>query len=151
MNRLWRTVRFTVGWTITDVDETAIAALLETAWTDSLQQDGTATDQAQAAELTGLNQRVESWTPGLRLIVRRTRPTARHAKKKLTDLEKRTGWRYQVVATNIRRLHGVAGSHHPQFLDVLHRSHDTRSYHPHQSGTKKRSSRTGRAEIKKTL
>jgi len=124
MNRLWRTVKFTVGWTITEVDETAIAAVAETAWTDSLQQDGTATDQAQAAELTGLNQRVESWTPGLRLIVRRTRPTARHAKK-LTDLEKRTGWRYQVVATNIRRLHGVAGSHHPQFLDVLHRSHAT--------------------------
>ncbi|WTD61928.1 transposase [Micromonospora sp. NBC_01638] len=27
MNRLWRTVKFTVGWTITDVDETAIATL----------------------------------------------------------------------------------------------------------------------------
>jgi hypothetical protein len=27
MNTMWRTVRFTVGWTITDTDETAIAAL----------------------------------------------------------------------------------------------------------------------------
>jgi hypothetical protein len=122
MNRLWRTVKFTVGWTITDVDEIAIAALPESVWTDSLRQDGTATDQAQAAELTGLNSRVEAWTAGLRLIVRRTRPTARHAKK-LTALERKTGWRYAIVATNIRRIHGVPGSHHPQFLDVLHRSH----------------------------
>jgi hypothetical protein len=124
LNRLWRTVKFTVGWTITDADETAIAGLTEQAWTDSLRQDGTATDQAQTAELTGLNQRVGTWTPGLRLIVRRTRPTARHAKK-LTDLERKTGWRYAIVATNIRRIHGVPGSHHPQFLDVLHRSHAT--------------------------
>jgi len=39
---------------ITDVDETAIAALPEGARTDSLQQDGIATGQAQTAELTGL-------------------------------------------------------------------------------------------------
>ena len=122
MNRLWRTVKFTVGWTITDADETAIAALPVTAWTDGLQQDGTATDQAQVAELTGLNQRVGNWISGLRLIVRRTRPAARHAKK-LTDLEKRTGWRNAIVATSIHRIHGVPGSHHPQWLDALHRSH----------------------------
>lgn len=124
MNRLWRTVKFTVGWTITDADETAIAALPTDAWTSSLNQDGTATDLAQVAELTGLNRRVEAWISGLRLIVRRSKPSARHAKK-LTDLEKRTGWRYAIVATNIRRIADVPGSHHPQFLDVLHRSHAT--------------------------
>jgi hypothetical protein len=117
MNRLWRTVRFTVGWTITDTDETAMAALPETAWTDSLDQDGTASDAAQVAELTGLNQRVDNWTKGLRLIVRRTRPAARH-RKNLSALERRTGWRYAIVATNINRIHQVPGSHHPQFLDV---------------------------------
>jgi hypothetical protein len=122
MNRLWRTVKFTVGWTITDTDENAIAALPAHAWTDSLTQDGTATDQAQVAELTGLNQRVGQWTKGLRLIVRRTKPAARH-RKNLTDLERRTGWRYAIVATNISRIHGMPGSHHPQFLDVLHRAH----------------------------
>ncbi|MGX6607352.1 IS1380 family transposase [Micromonosporaceae bacterium Da 78-11] len=122
MNRLWRTVKFTVGWTITDTDENAIGALPAHAWTDSLAQDGTATDQAQVAELTGLNQRVDKWTGGLRLIVRRTRPAARH-RKNLTDLEKKTGWRYAIVATNINRIHNLPGSHHPQFLDVLHRSH----------------------------
>jgi hypothetical protein len=122
MNRLWRTVRFTVGWTITDTDETAMAAPPETAWTDSLDQDGTASDAAQVAELTGLNQRVDNWTKGLRLIVRRTRPAARH-RKNLSALERRTGWRYAIVATNINRIHQVPGSHHPQFLDVLHRAH----------------------------
>ena len=124
MNRLWRTVKFTVGWTITEADETAIDTLPENAWTDSLAQDGTATSQAQVGELTGLNERLATWTGGLRLIVRRTRPAARH-QKKLTDLEKRTGWRYAIVATNIGRIHGVPGSHHPQFLDVVHRSHAT--------------------------
>jgi hypothetical protein len=122
MNRLWRSVKFTVGWTITEADETAIEQLPETAWTDSLQPDGTATDKAHTAELTGLNQRLDNGK--LRLIARRTRPSARHAKN-LTDLEKRTGWRYAIVATNIRRIAGVPGSHHPQWLDALHRSHAT--------------------------
>src|SRR5436190_11203802 len=35
LNTSRRTVRFTVGWTITDADETAIAALPKGAWTDS--------------------------------------------------------------------------------------------------------------------
>ncbi|WBB95921.1 IS1380 family transposase [Solwaraspora sp. WMMA2059] len=122
MNRLWRTVRFTVGWTITDADEIAIAALPERAWDSSLRQDGTATDTAQVAELTGLNTRLGGWPAGLRLLARRTRPAARHAKK-LTDLEKKTGWRYAIVATNIGRIGGVPGSHHPQWLDAPHRSH----------------------------
>jgi hypothetical protein len=124
MNRLWRSVKFTVGWTITDVDEASIELLPVDAWIDSVGQDGTATDKAHVAELTGLNRRVEAWVKGLRLIVRRTRPSARHAKN-LTDLEKRTGWRYAIVATNITRIWGVPGSHQPQWLDVLHRSHAT--------------------------
>jgi hypothetical protein len=76
MNRLWRTVKFTVGWTITEADETAIVPLPRNAWTDSLQQDGTATDQVQVAELSSLNQRLDTWPGGLRLIVRRTRPAS---------------------------------------------------------------------------
>jgi hypothetical protein len=40
-------------------------------------------------------------------------------------LERVTGWRYAIVATNISRLWGVPGSHHPQWIDVLHRSHAT--------------------------
>jgi hypothetical protein len=122
MNRSWRSVKFTVGWTITDTDETAIEQLPETAWTDSLQQDGTAIGQAHTAELTGLNQRVDNWIAGLRLVVRRTKPSARHAKN-LTAPERRTGWRYAIVATNIHRIWGIPGSHQPHWLDAPHRAH----------------------------
>jgi hypothetical protein len=121
LNTAWRTVRFTVGWAITDTDEQAIAALPEHAWTASLRQDGEATDTAAVAELTGLNPRAD-WIPGLRLIARRTRPAGRH-KANLTALERKTGWRYAIVATNITRIRGVPGSHHPQFIDVAHRAH----------------------------
>lgn len=124
MNSAWRTVRFTVGWTITDVDEDAIAELPESAWTDCLEQDGGAADTAQVAELTGLDARAEQWIDGLRLLVRRTRPSRRH-RNNLTALEKRTGFRYAIVATNITRMWGIPGSHHPQFIDALHRSHAT--------------------------
>src|SRR5882757_10069158 len=41
------------------------------------------------------------------------------------DLERATGWRYAIVATNITRMRGIPGSHHPQWLDALHRSHAT--------------------------
>jgi hypothetical protein len=124
MNSLWRTVRFTVGWTITDTDEAAIAALPADAWTASLDQDGDATTNAGVAELTGLDARAQTWTPGLRLVARRTRPSRRH-QAKLTALERKTGWRYAILATNISRIWGVPGSHHPQWIDALHRSHAT--------------------------
>jgi hypothetical protein len=122
LNTTRRTVRFTVGWAITASDEDAIALLPEDAWETSLTPDGQTDKDAQVAELTGLDRRADAWLPGLRLLVRRTRPSRRHAKK-LTALEKRTRWRYAMVATNITRLHGVPGSAHPQWLDLLHRLH----------------------------
>lgn len=115
------TVRYTVGWTITEDDENAIAKLPESAWETSLHQDGSLQEGYFVAELTGLNTR-EGWPEGMRLIVRRVRPTRRHLKK-LTAFEKKTGWRYCITATNIRHMWGIAGSGHSQFLDVLHRSH----------------------------
>ncbi|MEN3305357.1 MAG: hypothetical protein V7603_1559 [Micromonosporaceae bacterium] len=116
-------MRYTVGWTITDADESAIAALPANAWTAALHQDATVQPEAGVAELTGLSTR-EGWPAGQRLIVRRTRPAARQ-RAKLTALERSTGWRYAIVATNITRIHRVPGSHHPQWIDVLHRSHAT--------------------------
>jgi hypothetical protein len=121
LNTTRRTVRYTVGWTITDADEQAIALLPESAWEDSLHQDGEVHDQAQVAELTGLSTRT-GWAGNLRLIARRTLPSRRHAKK-LTDFEKKTGWRYGITATSINRMHAVPGSHQPQWLDAVHRSH----------------------------
>jgi len=62
---------------------------------------------------------------GLRLIVRRVKPSRRDAKK-LTAFEHRTGWRYQIVATNIpahQGLSSVPGSGQAWFCDALHRDH----------------------------
>ncbi|MEH0628472.1 transposase [Streptomyces stelliscabiei] len=119
LNTTRRTVRYTVGWKITDTDEQAIAQLPESAWETSLKQDGSLQDGYFVAELTGLNTR-EDWPEGMRLIVRRVRSSRRHLKK-LTAFEKKTGWRYCITATNIRHMWGIAGSGHSQFLDVLHR------------------------------
>lgn len=121
LNTTRRTVRYTVGWKITEDDEKAIARLPEAAWEASVHQDGSLQEGYFVAELTGVNTR-EGWPEGMRLIVRRVRPTRRHLKK-LTAFETRTGWRYCITATNIGRMWGIAGSGHAQFLDVLHRSH----------------------------
>ncbi|MDV9202676.1 IS1380 family transposase, partial [Streptomyces sp. Wh19] len=121
LNTTRRTVRYTVGWKITEDDEKAIAKLPESAWETSVHQDGSLQEGYFIAELTGLNTR-EGWPEGMRLIVRRVKPTRRHLKK-LTAFEKKTGWRYCITATNIRHMWGIAGSGHSQFLDVLHRSH----------------------------
>lgn len=116
-----RTVRYTVGWSITTADEEAIAALPEAAWHAALHQDATTDGEYQVPELSGLSTR-PGWPQGLRLIVRRVRPSGRHAKN-LTALEKRTGWKYSITATNINRMWGIGGSHQPQWLDALHRHH----------------------------
>ena len=116
-----RTVRYLVGWMITEVDERAIALLPEDAWEVSLRQDGEIQSGYEVAELTGLNRR-SGWPAGMRLIVRRVRPSRRH-QANLTAFEQKTGWRYSITATNIRRLGGIPGSHHPQWLDALAREH----------------------------
>ena len=45
--------------------------------------------------------------------------------RNLTAYEKKTGWRYSIICTNIpgAGIGGVPGSHHPQYIDVLHREH----------------------------
>jgi hypothetical protein len=121
LNTTRRTVRYSVGWKMTDADETAIAQLPASAWTNAIGQDGTVQDDCHVAELTGLSTR-HGWPKRQRLLVRRSRPSRRHLKK-LTDFECKTGWRYQIIATNIHHMWGIGGSHHPQWLDVLHRAH----------------------------
>ena len=68
--------------------------------------------------------RAAGWLAGLRWIVRRTKPSRRQARN-LTAFERATGWRYSIIVTNIpvRGIGGVPGSHHAQFIDVLHRQH----------------------------
>ncbi|MEU8837399.1 hypothetical protein [Streptomyces sp900116325] len=55
LNTARRTVRFSVGWKITDEDGAAIAKLPETAWETSLKQDGSLQEGYCVAELTGPN------------------------------------------------------------------------------------------------
>ncbi|HET9720714.1 MAG TPA: IS1380 family transposase [Solirubrobacteraceae bacterium] len=117
-----RKVAFTSGFTVTAAEEAAIAELPEHVWTQAVEQDGSLDPVAQVAELTGLWRR-PGWPDGLRFIARRVKPSRRHAKK-LTEFEKKTGWRYQLTVTNIKDLgRGVPGSHHVYFLDTLHRQH----------------------------
>ena len=120
-----RTVLFTCGWAITEADERAIAMLPAAAWQAAVDQDGTVQEDKHVAEITHLLSRAAGWPAGLRWIVRRTKPSRRQAKN-LTALERATGWRYSIIVTNIPAaggVPGVPGSHHAQFIDVLHREH----------------------------
>lgn len=128
-----RRVRWVTGWAINTADEQAIARLPENVWTPALRQDGEVHEikgpdgewlSYQVAELTGVRD-LTGWPEGMRLIVRRVKPSRRDAKK-LTIFEKRTGWRYQIVATNIPAhpgLAGVSGSGQVWFVDALYRDH----------------------------
>ena len=119
-----RTVLFTCGWMITPADEAAIAMLPARAWQAGVDQDGHVQEKCHVAEITHLMSRAEGWPPGLRWIVRRTKPSRRQMKN-LTTYEKKTGWRYSIIVTSIPAagIKDVPGSHHPQFTDVLHRQH----------------------------
>ncbi len=119
-----RTVLFTCGWMITFADEDAIRMLPASAWQPGLDQDGNPEEGKHVAEITHLMSRAGKWPAGLRWIVRRTKPSRRHAGN-LTAYEKATGWRYSIICTNIPQtgIPGVVGSHHAQYIDVVHRQH----------------------------
>jgi hypothetical protein len=120
-----RTVLFTSGWAITEADEQAIRKLPAPAWKPAAGQDGAVQQDKHVAEITHLTSRAAGWPSGLRWIVRRTRPSRRQARN-LTAFERATGWRYSIIVTNIPAaggIGGVPGSHHAQFIDVLHRQH----------------------------
>jgi hypothetical protein len=117
-------VLFTCGWTITAADEDAIRQVPAAAWQPGIAQDGRAEDDKDVAEITGLMTRAGNWPQGLRWIARRVKPSRRHLRN-LTDYERKTGWRYSISCTNIpgSGIAGVPGSHHAQYIDVLHREH----------------------------
>lgn len=110
-----RRVRWVTGWDIDETDEQSITLLPENVWTAALRQDGEAREVTgpdrewltyQVDELTGLRE-LTGWPRGMRLIVRRVKPSGRDAKK-LTAFEKRTGWRYQVIVTSIAAHQGLS-------------------------------------------
>jgi hypothetical protein len=119
-----RTVLFTCGWMITGSDEAAIVQVPAGAWKPGIDQDGGTEEDKHVAEITHLMSRAGNWPEGLRWIVRRVRPSRRQMRN-LTAYEKKTGWRYAIICTNIpdSGIGGVPGSHHPQYIDVVHREH----------------------------
>jgi hypothetical protein len=119
-----RKVLFTCGWMITAADEDAIRQVPAAAWKPGIAQDGSAEDDKDTAEITGLMTRAGNWPDGLRWIARRVKPSRRHLRN-LTDYEKKTGWKYSITCTNIpdTGIAGVPGSHHAQYLDTVHREH----------------------------
>jgi hypothetical protein len=121
-----KSVLFTCGWRITETDEAAITAVPKQAWKPGIGQDGTVEEDKDVTEITHLMSRARNRPAGLRWIARRVKPSRRH-RKNLTDREKKTGWKYSITCTNIPDggIPGVPGSHHPQYIDVLHRQHAT--------------------------
>jgi hypothetical protein len=117
---------FTCGWTIMPADEDAIRQVPAGAWKPGTAQDGRAEEDKDITEITGLMTRAGNWPEGLRWIARRVKPSRRHLRN-LTDYERKTGWKYSITCTNIPDdgIGGVPGSHHPQYIDVLHRDHAT--------------------------
>ena len=94
------------------------------AWKPGIAQDDGIEEDKHVAEITRLMSRAGNWPGGLRWIVRRVKPSRRQMRN-LTDYEKKTGWRYSITCTNIpdTGISGVPGSHHPQYIDVVHREH----------------------------
>jgi hypothetical protein len=119
-----KTVLLTCGWMITAADEDAIRQVPAAAWKPGTCQDGTIEEDKDVAEITGLMTRAGNWPDGLRWIARRVKPSRRHLRN-LTDYEKETGWKYSITCTNVpgSGIPGVPGSHHPQYLDTVHREH----------------------------
>jgi hypothetical protein len=120
----WRALLFTCGWMITAADEDAIRQIPAGAWKPGIAQDGGTEQDKDVAEITHLMTRAGNWPGGLRWIARRVKPSRRHLRN-LTDYEKKTGWKYSITCTNIpdAGICGVPGSHHPQYIDVVHREH----------------------------
>ena len=105
-------------------DEDAIRQVPAGAWKPGIAQGGGTEEDKDVAEITGLMTRAGNWPGGLRWIARRVKPSRRHLRN-LTDYEKETGWKYSITCTNVpdSGIPGVPGSHHPQYIDVVHREH----------------------------
>jgi hypothetical protein len=109
---------------ITAADEDAIRQVPAAAWKPGTGQDGAPEEDKAVAEITHLMSRAGNWPGGLRWIARRVKPSRRQMPN-LTAYEKKTGWRYSITCTNIPDdgISGVPGSHHPQYIDTVHREH----------------------------
>jgi len=108
---------FSTGWSCTDTELDAIAALPPQAWTGGIDQNGDPIPDTYVADLTGLLdlRRWQDKIPGLLIIVR-DEPLHPRYRKRATEREKQIGRRYQLIAVNAR-------GGQLAWLDARHRSH----------------------------
>ncbi len=88
-------MRFSVGYELTDRVRTAILQISENAWVPALEKDGSARENGEVCEITGMVD-LSAWPEGSRLIVRRERPHP-GAQFSFTDHD---GYRFQAVLTD---------------------------------------------------
>jgi Transposase DDE domain group 1 len=92
-----RRLAYSVGFTITDEVQQAVAKVPARAWTPAYDSNGQVRDGARVAELTGLLD-LTGWPKGLRVIVRKERPHP-GAQLRFTDID---GHRFTAFATSAR-------------------------------------------------
>ena len=93
-----RRLRYSVGMTITEDMQAAIAEVPASAWQPAYDGNGQARDGAWVADVTGLLD-LSSWPAGMRVIVRKERPHP-GAQLRFTDLD---GHRFTAFATDAKK------------------------------------------------
>ena len=88
-------IRFSVGYELTETVRTAIGKIPADAWVSALAQDGSERDNGEVAEITD-SVELGSWPEATRLIVRRERPHA-GAQLSFTDHD---GYRFQAILSD---------------------------------------------------
>ena len=88
-------MRFSVGYELTEQVRAAILTIPADAWVPALDQDGSARTNGEVAEITDMVD-LSAWPQGCRLIVRRERPHP-GAQLSFTDHD---GYRFQAILTD---------------------------------------------------
>jgi hypothetical protein len=109
---------------ITAADEDAIRKVPAGAWKPGTGQDGRTEQDKDVAEITGLLTRAGNWPDGLRWDrpAGQAVPPAPEGPHRLRE-EDRLEVLDHLHEHPGRRVAGVPGSHHPQYIDVVHREH----------------------------
>ena len=88
-------MRFSVGYELTEQVRAAILTIPEDAWVLALDQDGSERENGEVCEITDMVE-LSAWPEGCRLIVRRERPHP-GAQLSFTDHD---GYRFQAILTD---------------------------------------------------
>jgi hypothetical protein len=97
LTRPGRRLQYSVGLTITEQIQDAIAKIPASAWTPAYDSDSEVRDGAWVAEITGMPG-LSSWPAGMRVIIRKERPHP-GAQLRITDID---GHRFTCFATSTK-------------------------------------------------